>query len=438
MRVYTVKAKGGERVFLWNILATGAFLAAAGALALRWLAQCGAALRSPFSDPLPQRWGTVPARENLTKVFLGALIFRLLLALGSLILYNMLSGEGVPLRGLPELWCRWDAPHYVKLAELGYGGYIEDGKPLFLVFFPLYVWILRGVRLMVGNTALAGMLVSALCFAWGSVYLYRLGAEEYGERVTCRSLVLLWVFPFSFFFGGIMTESLFLLTTTAGLYHIRRHQWGRAALWGILAAMTRMQGVLLIGAAMAELCNEVKPFTLSKKDGKAAFLTIGKKLPLICAPLLGSLAYFALNFHITGNLFAFTEMQRHWSQGFMWFPKVLAYLAKNALTWPAVTTRWEMWLPELLLFPAFALLLWRSWKKHRSMFTLYGFVYFILNYCLSWLLSAGRYLSCAVPCFLFAADELEGRPRLTALLLTGMALLQCAFLYRYLCWGQVM
>ena len=79
-------------------------------------------------------------------------------------------------------------------------------------------------------------------------------------------------------------------------------------------------------------------------------------------------------------------------------------LAKNALTWPNITTRWEMWMPELVLFPVFAALLWRSWKKHRSMLTLYAFVYFILNYCLSWLLSAGRYLSCALPYFLFAAE----------------------------------
>ena len=53
-------------------------------------------------------------------------------------------------------------------------------------------------------------------------------------------------------------------------------------------------------------------------------------------------------------------------------------------------------------------------------------------------MSAGRYLSCAVPCFLFAADELEGKPKRTAVLVVVMAVLQAVFLYRYLCWGQVM
>ena len=425
-------------MILWNLVGTAAFLGAFGALVLRWLAQGGAALPAPFSDPLPQRRGEFSGPGTWGRVFLAALIFRLAAGLGSVVLYDLLSGGGVSFAGLPRLWERWDAPHYIHLAELGYGGYIEDGKPLFLVFFPLYVWLTRGMRLLVQDTALAGMLVSWVCFAWGNVYLYRLVEEEYGGKTARRSLLLLWSFPFSFFFGGIMTESLFLLTTTAGLYHIRRHHWGRAALWGILAAMTRMQGVLLIGAACAEIWCEAKP--LAKKGGERwdAFGGMAKRLPVLLVPLLGCGVYFALNYQVAGDPFAFAEMQEHWSQGFQWFPEVLGYLAKNAFAWPNVSTRWEMWIPELVLFPVFAWLLWRSWKKHRSMFTLYAFVYFILNYCLSWLLSAGRYLSCAVPCFFFAADELEGRPKLTAVLVGVMAALQCVFCYRYLCWGQVM
>lgn len=426
-------------MLIWNVLMTACFLMGGGALTLRWLALSGAELPPPCSDPLPVRRGELPGRGELGRVFLWALLFRVMVALGSLLLYNALRGEAVSVFELPQLWARWDAPHYIRLAQLGYGGYLEEGKPLFLVFFPLYVWIIRGVSVLLRDTALAGMTVSFLCFAGGSVYLYRLGAEEYGSPLARRTLALLWAFPFSFFFGGIMTESLFLLTTAAALYHIHRHQWGRFALWGILAAMTRMQGVILIGAAVAELANHVKPFCLrGKTEGKRNWGEILKTLSLLLAPMLGSLAYLGLNRFVTGNAFAFTEMQKHWSQGFQWFPSVLAYLAENALTWPKISTRWEMWIPELVLFPVFALLLVRSWKRHRSMLTLYGFVYLILTYCLSWLLSAGRYLSCGVPFFLFAADGLEGKPRGGAILIVGMFVLQGVFCYRYLCWGQVM
>ena len=423
---------------LWNIAATLTFAAAFAMLFLRWLAQGGVVLPYPFSAPLPERRGETAEGKRLVKVFLAALLFRLVAAVGSLLMYDLLSGSTFGLVDIPDLWTRWDAPHYLRLAELGYGGYLEDGQPLFLAFFPLYVWLIRAAALVISDTAVAGMLVSWLCFAWGNVYLCRLVSEEYGFRTARRTLLLLWTFPFSFFFGGIMTEGLFLLTTTAGLYFVRRHQWGRAAIWGILAAMTRMQGVLLIGAACAEAFCQAKPLVEHGEKRRKAFFELGRRLPLLLAPFLGSFVYFGLNAYVTGNPFAFAKMQEHWSQGFQWFPEVLTYLGRNALTWDNVLTRWEMWIPELILFPLFALLLWRSWRKHRSMFTLYAFVYFILNYCLSWLLSAGRYLSCAVPCFFFAADELEECPWLTGLLAAAMALLQCAFCYRYLCWGQVM
>lgn len=423
---------------LWNFAGTGLFALSCAALVLRWLWASGVPLSAPFSDPLPPRRGEVPSARELYRVFLLALLFRVAWALGSLVVYNAVEGAALPAAQLPGLWARWDAPHYLKLVELGYGGYIENGQPLFLVFFPLYVWVVRALSLVLPDPALSGMLVSFFCYAWGCVYLYRLVAGEYGSIMARRTLLLLSAFPFSFFFGGIMTESLFFLTTAAGLYHIRRHQWGRFALWGVLAAMTRMQGVILIGAAVAELCNEVRPFALSGKERRTALLDVGKRLPLLCVPVLGSGAYLLLNWCVIGNPFAFTEMQKHWSQGFQWFPSVLAYLAKNALTWPKASTRWEMWIPELVLFPLFALLLWRGWKKHRSMYTLYGFVYLILNYCLSWLLSAGRYLSCGIPFFLVAADELEGKPRRTVALVVLMLALQGLFCYWYLTWRQVM
>ena len=72
------------------------------------------------------------------------------------------------------------------------------------------------------------------------------------------------------------------------------------------------------------------------------------------------------------------------------------------------------------------------------MYTLYGFVYLVLNYSLSWLLSAGRYLSCALPFFLFAAALTEGRPKLTV----GIAVVMGAGFVLNLTWfltgGQIM
>ena len=113
---------------------------------------------------------------------------------------------------------RWDAGHYIQLVEQGYAGYMEDGQHLFLVFFPAYVWVVRLVRLLVPDTAAAGMLVSTLCYAWGCCWVYRLAAACFGGRVAADAVRLLSLYPFSFFFGTVMTEGLFLLTSSAACF----------------------------------------------------------------------------------------------------------------------------------------------------------------------------------------------------------------------------
>ena len=72
------------------------------------------------------------------------------------------------------------------------------------------------------------------------------------------------------------------------------------------------------------------------------------------------------------------------------------------------------------------------------MYVLYGFVYLVLNYSLSWLLSAGRYLSCGLPFFLFAAALTENRRWLTILISAGMSIGFVLMLYGYLTGGQIM
>lgn len=72
------------------------------------------------------------------------------------------------------------------------------------------------------------------------------------------------------------------------------------------------------------------------------------------------------------------------------------------------------------------------------MFTLYAFACLVLNYSLSWLLSAGRYLTCALPFFMFAACLTERRPRLTAVLTAGMSALFILAQAIYLVGGQIM
>lgn len=412
---------------LWTVLVSGAVIVLGLYLVLRWLGAAG--LPVPLYTRAPGSVCCPVSREEALKVFLLALLFRLaifaLVGLFSCLVLYPDSGADAAL----WTWKRWDALHYVNLADLGYSGYIEDGKHLFLVFFPLYPWLMRLVSALTGNTMAAGLLISFLSYAGGCVYLCKLAAWELGEGAARRAVLFLSVFPYAFFFGGIMTESLFFLTTAAGLWYIRRHRWWLAGLFGILAAMTRMHGILLIGAAVAELLEH---------RGRFDWREILRRLPVLLLPVLGTAVYLLLNRQVGGDPFAFTVMQEHWSQGFCWISDTLWYVLQNALSYPTQAVRYQLWIPTILLFPAFFALAVYARKRFRSMYVLYGFVYLVLNYSLSWLLSAGRYLSCALPFFLFAAALTEKRRWLTILLTVVMSLGFVVTLYGYLTGGQIM
>lgn len=412
---------------IWTLAVTGVVAALGLYLVLRWLAAAG--LPVPLAAETPVSKGCIPDRAECVKVFGVTFIFRIaiFLLVGLIACFILYPGSGPD--AFLWIWKRWDGLHYVNLAELGYSGYVEDGKNLFLVFFPLYPWLMRVISLITGNTMAAGLLISFLCYGAGCVFLYKLAAFELGRGGAKRAVLFLSVYPYAFFFGGIMTESLFLLTTAGGLWAVRRHRWWQTGLWGLLAAMTRMHGILLIGAAGAELVEHM---------GRFDWKTIARRLPALLLPAVGTLVYLALNWSVTGNPFAFTIMQQHWSQGFCPIAHTLGYVLKNALSYPMVMVRYQIWIPTILLFPVFfALLVWAR-KKFRSMYTLYGFVYLVLNYSLSWLLSAGRYLSCALPFFLFAAALTQDRPKLTACLAVVMGAGFLVNLTWFLTGGQIM
>lgn len=412
---------------LWTVLVSGTVIALGLYLVLRWLGAAG--LPIPLHAKVPGSVCRLVSREESLKIFLLALLFRLVIfaLVGLFTCLVLYPGSGPD--AVLWTWKRWDALHYVNLADLGYSGYIEDGKHLFLVFFPLYPWLMRLVSALIGNTMAAGLLISFLAYAGGCVYLYKLAAWELDAGAAKRAVLFLSVFPYAFFFGGIMTESLFFLTTAAGLWYIRRHRWWLAGLFGVLAAMTRMHGILLIGAAAAELVED---------KGRFDWREIVRRLPALLLPVLGTLVYLLLNWQVGGDPFTFTVMQEHWSQGFCWISDTLWYVLHNALSYPTQAVRYQLWIPTILLFPAFFALAVYARKRFRSMYTLYGFVYLVLNYSLSWLLSAGRYLSCALPFFLFAAALTEKRPWLTILLTAVMSLGFVVTLYGYLTGGQIM
>ena len=374
-------------------------------------------------------------KESERRVFVCALALRAGMFLACAACVALHSGD-LSLQTLLHQLTRWDSPHYVNLVERGYAGYMENGQHLFLVFYPLYVWLTRAVCLLVPNTILAGMAVSWVCFAWGCRYVYRLAARLFGPAVGKDAVLYLSFFPFSFFFGTVMTEGLFLLTTAAACCCALEEKWLPFALWGALAAMTRMTGVLVLIPAGYVVLRRTE--VLKQPDLPHLKALLGKN-PLLLAPLLGTGVYLLLNWQVDGDPFAFVRHQAHWHQGGMWIGGVLRYVAENALGSLDQSIGWAIWLPELLLFAAFfAVLTAGAVKKLHAGLLAFGFCYLVANYSLSWLLSAGRYLSCGFMLFILLAALLEKHPHLRRALLGAEAVGLGVYLFAWLSGAQIM
>ena len=145
---------------------------------------------------------------------------------------------------LLEPWQRFDALRYLRLAREGYA-HEEDS-----VFPPLYPLLLRGLGGLWGGgdvaLLLAGLLISNLAALGLLILLYWVTTAEFGEAQATRTLVYLLLFPTGFFLFAPYTESLFMLLALGSLWAGRNGRFWWAGGLGLLAALTRLTGWVLV------------------------------------------------------------------------------------------------------------------------------------------------------------------------------------------------
>lgn len=349
-------------------------------------------------------------------------------------LYCAVTGGRVTWQGVFDAFRKADAAHYRNLAELGYRGYIENGQHLFLVFFPLYPWAVRALHVVIGNWDACAHLLSACCFVGGCVVFARLMTEDMGWSAARRGLGLLAAWPFSFFFAGVFTESLFFLLSVSAFTLIRRRHWWRAGLMGALAVLTRMQGMLLVLPWLAQYWLDERPIQkLRRRDWRGLGADVLRRLLPLGLPALGAGLYLALNWCVEGDPFRFAFYQRdHWAQYPVPLTRCLTViwneLSGHGTDGFAAATLG----PELAVYLLAAGALLYAARALPLPWTAYFLGHLLIDYSLSWPLSCGRYMACAFPLFAALAVFSEKRPALGQFMVTAFALLQGAYLYAFL------
>jgi len=181
----------------------------------------------------------------LTAPLIAFLITRLVVFAGA-----YLSDLALPMvsndepRGTIGVWNRWDTVWYVEIVERGYR--FVPGEKSSVAFFPLYPLFISIIKLIVGDTVAAGLLISNLSFLLALILLYRLTEARFENRATAaRTVFYIASFPTAFFFSAAYTESLFLLFSVGAVYFAYERRWGWSAVCGTLCAATRSFGLFM-------------------------------------------------------------------------------------------------------------------------------------------------------------------------------------------------
>lgn len=162
----------------------------------------------------------------------------------SYILFTAPNYSNTPVNAVALLtsWNHQEVTSYLQIAQYGYRTYAE------LVFFPLFPWLIATISHFLGSWSylLVGTLISNAALLGAFFMLYHLIADAVGDEIAQRTLLYLCIFPTAFAFFTSYNEALYLLLVTGTFLAIQRQMWWLAGLVGLLAALTRLDGLLLI------------------------------------------------------------------------------------------------------------------------------------------------------------------------------------------------
>ena len=312
----------------------------------------------------------------------------------------------------PYFWSllNFDGEHYLSIARNGY-------LPLTYFFFPLYPLLVLIVSKLFGGSyfvyVLVGLIISNTFFLLSLIGLYRLLKLDYSEKITWGVICLLLLFPTSFYLGAYYTESLFLALCVWGFYFIRRNDLIIAGLTSALLTATRLVGIALAPAILAEAYS--LHHTRQKK------IELGKLLGSMLISPLGIFIYMLFLRVKAGDPLAFFHNisifgdQR--SNSLVVLPQVFyRYIFKvlpniNYSCFPVVFTT----LLEIVIALLFLVILIYSYKNLRLSY----FIYFLFGYLIPPLSgsfsSLPRYVLVLFPAFICFSTLLSKLPRVLQL-----------------------
>jgi Dolichyl-phosphate-mannose-protein mannosyltransferase len=242
------------------------------------------------------------------------------LAIGAIAYMALASGTFHSPHDLLQLWNRWDAPHYLDVVVFGYRagdssllvgphGYRSVYPPdlhLYIVFYPLFPWLSSVVNRVVDDPLVSAFVVTTVASMFVAPLLYRLVRHDEEPAVAMRAAWFLLIFPTAYFLHIGYTEALFMALVLGSFLAARNERWWLAGALGGLAALARVNGLVLLPALTAEAFTQWLQRPPAERRLRVEWLAIG----LVA---VGFGIYIGLNQVVYGEPFAFLKIQNeHW------------------------------------------------------------------------------------------------------------------------------
>ncbi|MFA7274541.1 MAG: hypothetical protein WC044_11760 [Crocinitomicaceae bacterium] len=321
---------------------------------------------------------------------------------------------------------KYDAYWYQKIAENGYPivtkkidlGYAnaKDFKQSEWAFFPLYPKLLAGMKNVLGMGYASAAFVLSLLFS----FLSMLGMFWFGllflknEQNALYATVLLFCFPFAFYFSMFYTEALFFTFLIFSFIAIHFKRQVLLSFLIIPLILLRPNGLFLLIPLFVyylEQNNLLVKWKLDWQNVKSK-KTILTSLAFLTGPI-AFLLYCYYQYKMTGFPFAFSIAQAGWYREFM-FP-LLAFFRKGDLA-----TQFNS------IYSIFAILFAFSIRKKLPIsLNLLIWISLILPLCSGSVTSMTRFISIIFPFFLVLGKQIamSNKKYLWLVILLGFHLL---------------
>ncbi|HCR81189.1 MAG: hypothetical protein UY13_C0002G0296 [Candidatus Pacebacteria bacterium GW2011_GWB1_47_8] len=310
-------------------------------------------------------------------------------------------------------WGSFDGVHYLGIAQNGY-----TNTAFIQAFFPVFPLLLR----VFANPLLSGLVLNVLLIVCLALVWHQLVLLDQTQKQARWSLLALLLFPTSFFFGALYTETLFLLLVIGSLLMARRKQWQWAGSLAAVASGTRIIGIFLLPTLLVELWWQRRPSSVQQ------FLTKNtREFKYIALSLLGLAVYMFYLWLTFADPLYFLHVQSEFGSGrqesLILFPQVIWRYVK--ILWTARPFDWKYfaYAQEFILSLGVlsGLLIW--FKKIRPSYLIFSLLAFFLPTVTGTLTSMPRYVLMCFPIFLLLGELFAKKPLWRAFLLTASVIL---------------